>query len=119
MSDTETNSGSRTRFRKADWTAVAGLIAVLVGMVTFKSGTDYVPAWVAWLIAPLLWYFGFAMLVGWAFARIFAIARHIQRARPEPKEAAAEPARPPLAPIVATIDFAEHDFIFEQVRETA
>ncbi len=118
MNDTETNSGSRKRFRKADATAVAGLVAVIVGMVTFKTGADYVPAWVAWLVAPLLWYLGFALLVGWAFSRMLAIARHVH-ARPERKEVAPEPARPRSAHIVATAEFAEHDFIFEQVRETA
>ncbi|MFB3815907.1 MAG: hypothetical protein ACE14L_17525 [Terriglobales bacterium] len=117
MSDTETKSAGRMGFRKADWTAVAGLLAVVVGIATFKGGSSFVSAWVAWLIAPLLWYFGFAMLVGWAFGRMLSIARQVQRARPERKEVAAEPARPTL--VIPTADYAEHDFIFEQVRETA
>ncbi len=115
MSFTEQNPAARKLFRKADLTAVAGLVAVVIGMLLFKSGAEVVPAWIAWLVAPLLWYVGFAMLVGWAFARMLSIARHTQRAREERKEAAGEPARPTPVPI-ASADFAEHDFLFEQIR---
>jgi hypothetical protein len=108
---------SRRRFfRKSDFTAIAGAAAVATGMLLFKSGAEYVPAWLAWLVAPLLWYIGFAVLVVWAAVRMLPMKR-ITQSR-EREEAAGEAARPTRPPIVASIEFAEHDFLFDQVRRT-
>jgi hypothetical protein len=108
---------SRRRFfRKSDFAGIAGAAAVATGMLLFKSGADYVPAWIAWLVAPLLWYIGFAVLVVWAAVRMLPMARTSQRRGAE--EGAGEPARPTPPPIVASIEFAEHDFFFDQVGRT-
>ncbi len=115
----ETNPGSEARKSRTNSAiAVAGLLAIGVGMIIFRMGFQFVPAWIAWLVAPLLWYAGFAMLVGWAFVRMLNMLRNSQRQRSARKEDA-ELARPTRPPIVASSEFAEHDFLLEQVREMA
>lgn len=99
--DRDRSSKARTPFRKADWTAVIGLAAILVGMLIFRVGMQFVPAWVAWLVAPLLWYSGFAFLTGWAFVRMLHVVHNSQRER-SARKGDAELARPTQAPFVAT-----------------
>jgi hypothetical protein len=108
------NSGhSAGRFRPLDAVALAGFAALSVGAALFKFGANYVPAWLAWLVAPLLWYVGFGMLVGWAFARMMGVMR-----RPHSRVPAngsirrAEPAgtKPNMS------NFVEHDFVLEPVK---
>jgi hypothetical protein len=84
-------------------------------MLLFKSGAEYVPAWFAWVVAPLLWYIGFAVLVVWAAVRMLPMKRIAQRG--EREEAAGESARP-TSPIVSSIEFAEHDSFFDQAQRT-
>jgi hypothetical protein len=118
MRNSEGSSAARSYFRKSDLIAVAGLAAVLIGMLIFRVGMKFVPAWIAWMVAPLLWYSGFALLTGWAFGRMMNLLRDSQRQRSVRKEDA-ELARPTLPLLVATAEFAEHDFVFEPFRETA
>ncbi len=92
---------------------VAGAAAVLIGMVIFRAGAEVVPAWVAWLIAPLMWYSGFGMLVGWAMVRMLAATRRPERKSATRKEHA--PARSVPAPLLASSSFAEHDFVDQRV----
>lgn len=105
MSDTERKSAGR----RIDVVAMVGFAGLAIGAALFRFGADYVPAWLAWLIAPLLWYVGVGMLVGWACVRMFSMGRR----GATDSEKAAEKARPRF-----TSNFVEHDFEFEKVKET-
>jgi peptidoglycan/LPS O-acetylase OafA/YrhL len=109
MSNVEGKRG----LRRIDIVAICGLTGLLIGAMLFKFGADYLPVWLAWLIAPLLWYVGAGMLVGWACARLFGSARH----------AANVAAKPVVVNRTATKRFAsnflEHDFDFDQAKESA
>jgi hypothetical protein len=113
--ETSPDDGRKRFFRKSDFTAIAGAAAVATGMLLFKNGAEYVPAWFAWVVAPLLWYIGFAVLVVWAAVRMLPMKRITQSG--EREEGAMEPARPTSA-IVASIEFAEHDSFLDQARRT-
>jgi hypothetical protein len=103
------NTPRPPRFKTSDLVGAIGAAAVLIGMMIFKTGAALVPAWVAWLVAPLLWYAGFGMLVGWAMARMLAVARRPERKSATRTEHAAAPPKP--APLLASSSFAEHDFV--------
>ncbi|MFB3916614.1 MAG: hypothetical protein ACE14M_07795 [Terriglobales bacterium] len=106
MSDTET----RSILRRIDLLAVVGFTGLAVGAALFKFGADYVPSWLAWLVAPLLWYAGVGMLVGWACGRMFSMGRR--------RATVSDPDAPkPRSRFVS--NFVEHDFEFDKAKETA
>ena len=104
MSESRTNR-ARPRLRRTDVLAVIGLTVLLVGAGTFKIGADYLPAWVAWLIAPLFWYCGFGLLVGWAMARMLSAFTH----HTTEEEPTAEVVQYTRAARVRASNFVEHD----------
>lgn len=107
------NSGrSAGRFRPLDAVALAGFAALSIGAALFKFGANYVPAWLAWLVAPLLWYVGFGMLVGWAFARMIGVMRRPQNRQP----VSGAVRRTPAAAKPNQSNFVEHDFVLEPVE---
>lgn len=59
-------------FRRLDLVALAGLSSGALGAALFKFGPDYLPAWLAWLLAPLFWYVGFGFVLAWALLRFLS-----------------------------------------------
>ena len=59
-------------FRRLDLVALAGLSSGALGEALFKFGPDYLPAWLAWLLAPLFWYVGFGIVLVWALLRFLS-----------------------------------------------
>jgi len=64
------------RFRRKDFLALFGLIAMSIGAALFIVGMEHTLIWLAWLIAPLLWYLGFGIVVAWAVGHILATGRN-------------------------------------------
>ena len=81
--------------RRVDVLAFIGLFLLFAGAGTFLSKYTFLPLWVVWLVGPLLWYLGFAVLISWMLWRLFVPGR----------EAAQEEAQPDRAS-----NFAEHDY---------
>ena len=57
--------------RRVDGLGIAGLLMLAVGAGTFFGARAFLPLWMAWLVGPLLWYLGFAVIVSWLACRIF------------------------------------------------
>lgn len=60
--------------RRVDTLAFFGLFLLFAGAGTFLSKYDFLPLWVVWLVGPLLWYLGFAVLISWLLWRLFVPA---------------------------------------------
>jgi 4-hydroxybenzoate polyprenyltransferase len=58
--------------------AVFGLAAIITGVLVFGSGREFSTNWARWLFGPMLWFVGFAMVVGWAMQLVSSIARKQQ-----------------------------------------
>lgn len=85
--------------RRVDALAFIGLFLLFAGAGTFLSKYDFMPLWVVWLIGPLLWYLGFAVLISWMLWRLFVPAAKAHEEE-EAKEARAS-------------NFLEHDYEHE------
>jgi cytochrome c6 len=83
--------------RRVDTLAFIGLFLLFVGAGTFLGKYSALPLWVVWLVGPLLWYLGFAVLISWMLWRLFV---------PVPHTAAQEEHDP--APVRES-NFLEHD----------
>jgi hypothetical protein len=58
-----------------------------LGAATFLTAQQSLPVWAKWLFGPMLWYFGFALLVVWGLYRIFGIGKlHADETEPEIRE---------------------------------
>jgi cytochrome c553 len=57
--------------RRVDALAFLGLFLLLAGAGTFLNKYTTLPMWVVWLVGPLLWYLGFAVLISWMLWRLF------------------------------------------------
>jgi len=57
--------------RRVDTLAFIGLFLLFAGAGTFLSKYDFLPLWVVWLVGPLMWYLGFAVLISWLLWRLF------------------------------------------------
>jgi mono/diheme cytochrome c family protein len=61
--------------RGSDKLGVIGVVMLALGAYFFfgsQFGVERsVPLWVAWIVGPLLWYLGFAVLTVWVFCRAF------------------------------------------------
>ena len=84
--------------RRVDALAFLGLFLLFAGAGTFLSKYSFLPLWVVWLVGPLLWYLGFAVLISWLLWRLFVPAVQAQ----EQEEAQAQPVR--------ASNFLEHDY---------
>ena len=84
--------------RRVDVLAFLGLFLLFAGAGTFLSKYSAFPLWVVWLVGPLLWYLGFAVLISWMLWRLFVPVA-------ETAEEEQEVVRP--APVS---NFLEHDY---------
>ncbi len=79
--------------RKADGFGLAGLLLVLVGGYLLLSADPPMSLWIAWLVGPLCWYGGMAILIAWCLNRFLLAGTRRERAvevrQPEPVNAAA------------------------------
>lgn len=68
----------------SDKLGVIGVLMLALGAYFFfgsqLESERTVPLWVAWIVGPLLWYLGFAVMTVWAFFRAF-----LPKPEPEPK----------------------------------
>lgn len=85
--------------RRVDVLAFVGLFLLFAGAGTFLSKYSAFPLWVVWLVGPLLWYLGFAVLISWMLWRLFVPVVQPEHAEEEEK------ARP-----VVVSNFLEHDY---------
>ncbi|MFI5087306.1 MAG: c-type cytochrome [Terriglobales bacterium] len=60
--------------RRVDALAFIGLFLLFAGAGTFLGKYSALPLWVVWLVGPLLWYLGFAVLISWMLWRLFVPA---------------------------------------------
>ncbi len=89
--------------RRVDVLAFLGLFLLFAGAGTFLSKYAFLPLWVVWLVGPLLWYLGFAVLISWMLWRLFVPAAGAAR---EEEEASA----------VRASNFVEHDYDHESTE---
>lgn len=87
--------------RRVDALACLGLLLLFAGAGTFLSKYTFLPMWVVWLVGPLLWYLGFAVLISWMLWRLFVPAPEAVRQ----EEAEVQPVR--------MSNFLEHDYDYE------
>lgn len=90
--------------RRVDALAFLGLFLLFAGAGTFLSKYTFLPMWVVWLVGPLLWYLGFAVLISWMLWRLFVPAAGSAQEEQEP----VEQAKP-----VRVSNFVEHDYDYE------
>lgn len=95
--------------RRVDALAVTGVVMLVGGAATFLRGTAVLPLWVAWLIGPLFWYLGFAVLIAWLLYRLLAGAAR-------ERETAVEPVRVYRARAPMRSNFHEHDYDVSESR---
>jgi cytochrome c6 len=84
--------------RRVDALAFLGLFLLFAGAGTFLGKFSALPLWVVWLVGPLLWYVGFAVLISWMLWRMFVPAP--QAVRQEESEVES----------VRVSNFLEHDY---------
>ena len=84
--------------RRVDALAFLGLFLLLAGAGTFLNKYTTLPLWVVWLVGPLLWYLGFAVLISWMLWRLFVPAPGAARQ----EETEVQPVR--------MSNFLEHDY---------
>lgn len=84
--------------RRVDALAFIGLFLLFAGAGTFLGKYSALPLWVVWLVGPLLWYLGFAVLISWMLWRLFVPAPAAARQ----EETEAQP--------VHVSNFLEHDY---------
>ncbi len=91
--------------RRMDALGALGLAMLVAGALMFLSGSTAMPLWIAWLVGPLCWYLGFAVMIAWLVYRLFVPAK-------------AEAEEPAEAPVQVRIrlpqvsNFHEHDCEF-------
>lgn len=61
--------------RKLDTLGFTAVAMLFGGLVTFISEDHYLPLWAAWIVGPLLWYFGFAVALVWGYRRFLDAPR--------------------------------------------
>ncbi len=89
--------------RRVDVLAFLGLFLLFAGAGTFLSKYTFLPIWVVWLVGPLLWYLGFAVLISWMLWRLFVPAA----------TAASEQEEEETSRSARVSNFVEHDYDYE------
>jgi hypothetical protein len=56
-------------FRRVDTLGLIAAIAAIAGLACFLIRSDLLPAWVAFLAGPLLWFFGTVIGIVWLICR--------------------------------------------------
>jgi cytochrome c553 len=82
--------------RRVDILGAIGVMLLIAGAGTFLNSYSTMPLWVVWLVGPLLWYLGFAVLISWMLWRLFVPAPEAQKEE--------------VAQRVRASNFLEHDY---------
>ena len=94
-----------SQMRPTDRIAVLGVMLGALGAAIFLAGSSSIPVWMKFLVGPMLWYFGLALLLAWALVRALPVLIHPVL---EDREPAVE-AKPHPA-VVQASNFLEHDY---------
>ena len=62
--------------QRTDALGFSGVAMLVVGVVLYLAASAERMGWLYWLGGPLLWFAGFAMLVGWVIARYSGSEKH-------------------------------------------
>jgi len=102
--------------RRLDTLGMTGVVMLVAGATTFLSYDHVLPLWVAWIVGPLLWYLGFAVMIAWLCGRFFLTQAEEEDAievapvrKPQPSNflehdwEPTAPARWQTVPILATV----------------
>ena len=82
--------------RRVDILGAIGVLFLIAGAGTFLNSYSTMPLWVVWLVGPLFWYLGFAVLISWLLWRLFVPAPETQKEEEAQK--------------VRASNFVEHDY---------
>jgi mono/diheme cytochrome c family protein len=85
--------------RRVDMLGITGLLLLVAGAGTFVGAYSVLPLWIVWLVGPLCWYLGFAVVISWMLCRFFAMPA----AKPEAEEQ-------PQKVLSIRSNFLEHDY---------
>jgi len=69
--------------RRTDGFALLGILLLLAGVLLYLGGSSHRISLIYWLGGPLLWFAGFAVLVGWLSARLLSGARCTSSSSPK------------------------------------
>jgi fatty acid desaturase len=58
-------------FRRVDALGFLAAFMVIAGLVCFLPSNNFLPAWLAYLAGPMLWFFGTIIAVVWMVCRFF------------------------------------------------
>ena len=73
--------------RRTDAFGLLGLLLLLAGVsLYFSASAERMSGWY-WLVGPLLWYGGFALIIGWGFVRF---SRAQRREQPTTRQVSSE-----------------------------
>lgn len=86
--------------RRVDMLGITGLLLLVAGGLTFVGAYSVLPLWIVWLVGPLCWYLGFAVVISWMLCRLFGA---LPAAKPEPEEQ-------PQKVLSYRSNFLEHDY---------
>ncbi len=56
--------------QRTDGLGFTGVAMLVIGVLLFLTGSGDRVDLVYWVVGPLLWFLGFAMVVGWAMWRV-------------------------------------------------
>lgn len=76
--------------RRVDVLGITGVALLMGGLAMFLSEGQSLPLWITWIVGPLFWYLGFAVMLVWGYQQFFAQAaqENALELEPEPEELA-------------------------------
>ncbi|MFB3915306.1 MAG: hypothetical protein ACE14M_01145 [Terriglobales bacterium] len=89
--------------RPVDRIGIAGVMLTALGAAFLMTAQSTMPLWAKWLVGPLCWYLGFALMLVWALFRAFG-----PKIRAEEEEEA--PAVRRQRSRLLASNFLEHDY---------
>ena len=60
--------------KRVDALGLTGVAMLLGGATTFLSNDSFLPLWITWIVGPLFWYLGFAVMLVWGYQHFFGPA---------------------------------------------
>jgi mono/diheme cytochrome c family protein len=87
--------------RRVDMLGITGLLMLVAGAGTFVGAYSVLPLWIVWLVGPLCWYLGFAVVISWMLCRLFGA---LPATKPEAEEQTSQKV------IAIRSNFLEHDY---------
>ncbi len=91
------------QMRPVDQVGLLGVVMTALGAAFFMTSQTALPLWAKWLVGPLCWYLGFALMLVWALMRCF-------RSQLRVTNEAEEPATKSQRAGIRVSNFLEHDY---------